>query len=349
MNAKKLLALLLALCLVLTFAVGCGGSSESAADGGDQEASGDPEQTIMVAYFMAVDHPVDKSMNLFKEYVEENSDSLKIELYPNSQLGSEDVYIDSCVQGTVQMGISGTMCAKYHPAIYAQETPYLFSTWEEAKTYLNGDYGNMLYDGFEADSGLVYLGSIVNGFREFSCNFEIKDMDSFKGIRMRVPNVPNYVEMVEALGGSPIAMSLTDLFTALEQKSVDGQDNPYPTDLLQSFYEVQGYALESHHMFSPQNIFMNADFYNNTLTDAQREVIQAGLKEAIDHNWSISEDYDGEAKQQLIDNGMQITEPSEEFLGQMQAAMEPVYEWYYSEIAGSEEYIKAVLQAEGRA
>ena len=96
MNAKKLFALLLALCLVLTFAVGCGGSSEPA-DSGDTEASGDPEQTIMVSYFMAVDHPVDKSMNLFKEYVESNSDSLKIELYPNSQLGSEDVYIDSFI------------------------------------------------------------------------------------------------------------------------------------------------------------------------------------------------------------------------------------------------------------
>ena len=74
--------------------------------------------------------------------------------------------------------------------------------------------------------------------------------------------VPNYVKMVEALGSSAIAMSLTELFTALEQDVVDGQDNPFPTDVTSSFYEVQKYALQSNHMFSPMFWVINSKFYD---------------------------------------------------------------------------------------
>lgn len=104
----------------------------------------------------------------------------------------------------------------------------------------------------EAGPGMKIAAITVNGFRQFSSNKTMNSIEEFEGQRIRVPNVPNYIEMVEALGASPIAMSLTDLFTALEQNSVDGQDNPYPTDWANSFYEVQDYILESNHMFSPR-------------------------------------------------------------------------------------------------
>ena len=344
MNTKKAISLFLAFCLVLTFAAGCGGSDETA----EPEPAAEPEQVISVAYYLDEDHPVDQSMKVFKEYVETNNDSLKVELLPGSSQGSEEAYMDSVRDGKIQIGITGTMLANEWPLIYAEETPFLFRNWEDAKTYLNGDFSMMLFDGLEEDTGLMHLGTIPLGFREFSCIYNIQSMDDFRMIRMRVPNEPNYIEMVAALGGAPLIMDLNDLFDALEQKSVDGQDNPYSLDYDYGFYKYQQYALESRHMMSPLNIFVNAEFFNDSLTDGQRETLIAGMSEAIEHNWEISETYDSEAKQKLIDEGMEITAPDDELLSAMQEAMAPVYQWYYGEIQGAEEYINAVLTAEGR-
>ena len=357
--SKKLIALLLACLMVMSLLAGCGGgdtntntntdsntntNTNDTADNNDAAAANDPKQTIMVAHWYAEDHPIHQSLLKLKDEAESLSGgSLQIDIYPNAQLGSEDTYIDSVKQGTVQVGVTGTMIAKYHPVIYAQETPFLFSGWDDAYSVLNGEQGKLIADGFEEASGMVLLGSMVNGFREFSSNKPMYSLADFKGQRIRVPNVPHYIEMVNALGASPIAMSLTDLFTALEQKSVDGQDNPYPTDASQSFDEVQDYILESRHMFSPANLVINSNFYHNTLTDAQREAFDTALADAIAYNWEISEEADNEAKQELIDAGVEVTVPDEAFLADLQAAMQPVYEWYYANIEGSEAFIKAVL------
>ena len=312
-------------------------------------AANDPHQIIMFAHWYAEDHPQHQAALKFKELLDEYSGgSLELQIYPNSQLGSEDTFIDSVKQGTVQMGATGTMIAKYDPVIYAEETPFLFEGWDDAKEVLTGDLSHYITDDFEAASGMKIAAITVNGFRQFSSNKTMNSIEEFEGQRIRVPNVPNYIEMVEALGASPIAMSLTDLFTALEQNSVDGQDNPYPTDWSSSFYEVQDYILESNHMFSPANWVINANFYNNTLTDAQREAFDKAIAEAAEYNWEISEQANEEAKQNLIDAGVEITVPDEAYKAQLQEAMEPVYEWYFSEVEGSEEFIKAVWEYQGK-
>ncbi|MDD3164951.1 MAG: TRAP transporter substrate-binding protein [Oscillospiraceae bacterium] len=370
---KKAFSLILVAAMILALLAGCGGGNSGATtttptttttttpattpDAGKDApatdapaAANDPKQTIMIAHWYAEDHPIHQSLLLLKKEAEELSGgSLQVDIYPNAQLGSEDTYIDSVKQGTVQMGITGTMIAKYLPVIRAQETPFLFSSWDEAKEGTNGkELLSYMTDGFEEASGMLLLGCAVNGFREFSSNKPMYKIEDFKGQRIRVPNVPNYIEMVEALGASPIAMALTDLFSALEQNSVDGQDNPYPTDYTQSFHEVQKYILESRHMFSSANIVINANFYNNTLTDAQRAALDTAVADAIDDNWTISEEADNEAKQNLIDAGVEVTVPDDAFRAQLVEAMQPVYEWYYENVEGSEEFIKAVWKAQGK-
>lgn len=354
---KKLLSLVLAMAMSLSL-VACSSSDDSAATTTtassdsttavetveDAAAANDPKQTIMVAHWFAEDHPIHLAMLEFEAQAEALSGgSLQVDIYPNAQLGSEDTYIDSVTQGTVQIGVTGTMIAKYQPSIYAQETPFIFSTWEDTEAILNGEIGAMLLEGFEEASAMVHMGTMVNGFREFSSNIAMYSMDDFVGQRIRVPNVPHYIEMVEALGASPIVMSLTDLFTGLEQKTVDGQDNPYATDAASSYYEVQDYILESRHMFSPANVVINANFYNNTLTDAQREALDTAMDTAISYNWDISETADEESKQILLDAGVEITVPDEAFAAELQAAMDPVYEWFYTEIPETREFIEACL------
>lgn len=341
---KKFLAIILTLAMVFSLAA-CSGDSGN----NEQGSSGDKAVTLKVAHWFAEDHPQHKALLKFKELVEEKSEgSITVEIYPNSQLGSEDTYIDSVKQGTVQMGATGTMIAKYVQHIYAAETPFLVSNWQEAQDIYTGETVNLLTDGFEDESGMYIKAVTVNGFRQFSSNKTMYSIDEFKGQRIRVPNVPNYVQMVEALGASAIAMSLTELFTALETKTVDGQDNPFPTDVTSSFYEVQKYALQSNHMFSPMFWVMNKDFYDG-LSDAQKTAVDESLEEARDYNWELSIAYNDEAKQTLLDNGMEITEPDDAYIAALQAAMEPVYDWYIENFGGAtEDFFNAVWAYQGK-
>lgn len=340
---KKLLAILLSVVMVFTLAA-CGGGNEGGE--GDDSAKA---TTIKVAHWFAEDHPQHQAFLKFKEVVEEKSNgSLKVEIYPNSQLGSEDTYIDSVKQGTVQIGATGTMIAKYVQHIYAAETPFLVTNWQEAQDVYTGEDMDILKEGFTEASGMYIKAVTVNGFRQFSSNKTMNAISEFKGQRIRVPNVPNYVQMVEALGATAIAMSLTELFTALEQDAVDGQDNPFPTDVTSSFYEVQKYALQSNHMFSPMFWVMNQSFYED-LSDEQKAAVDEGFKAASDYNWELSITYNDEAKQTLLDNGMEITEPDDAYVAELQAAMEPVYDWYIENFGGNTEaFFEAVWAYQGK-
>lgn len=337
---KKVLAIILSLVMLFSLAA-CGGT-----EGGDGEQKA---TTIKVAHWFAESHPQHQAFLKFKEIVEEKSGgSLKVEIYPNSQLGSEDTYIDSVKQGTVQIGATGTMIAKYVSHIYTAETPFLVKDWTEAQDVYTGDMIQLLTDGFKDASGMEIKAVTVNGFRQFSSNKTMNDLSEFKGQRIRVPNVPNYVKMVEALGSSAIAMSLTELFTALEQDVVDGQDNPFPTDVTSSFYEVQKYALQSNHMFSPMFWVINSKFYDG-LTEEQKTVLDEAFAEAGAYNWELSIADNDKAKDTLVENGMEITVPDDAYVADLQKAMEPVYDWYIEEFGGNtEEFFKAVWAYQGK-
>ena len=160
---KKVLGLVLIFAMIFSM-VACGNSS----DNGDSADS----VTIKVAHWFAEDHPQHQSFLKFKEIVEaESGGTITVEIYPNSQLGSEDTYIDSVKQGTVQIGATGTMIAKYAEHIYAAETPFLVADWEEAQDIYTGDAIQLLVgEEFESASGMQVKAVTVNGFREFSSN-----------------------------------------------------------------------------------------------------------------------------------------------------------------------------------
>jgi TRAP-type C4-dicarboxylate transport system substrate-binding protein len=134
---------------------------------------------------------------------------------------------------------------------------------------------------------------------------------------------------------------MSEIFTALETDVVDGQENPYPTIYTSSFYEVQKYALESNHMFSPNFWIMNETFYQS-LTDQEREAVDSSVKEAAEYNWEISQQADQDAKQSLIDNGVTVQIPDEAYKQALRDSQEPVYEWFFKEKEGSKEVVDAI-------
>ncbi len=334
---KKIIALLL--CVVLVFSmVACGGTAGE----GEGEETAVETKTIKFAHWYAEEHPQHQALLKFKELLEEKSGgSLIVEIYPNSQLGSEDVFIDSVQAGTVEMGSCGTMISKFLPKIAAAETPFLVGGWEDAKAVFTGELGDELVAGLPEAAGVRVTEITVNGFRQFSSAKPMNSLADFEGQRIRVPNVAHFIQMVESMGGSPIAMALSELFTALEQNTVDGQENPYATIYANSFYEVQDYVLQSNHMFSPALWIVNEEFYQG-LTEEQRAAFDSSVDEAAAYNWEIAEAADTESKQKIADAGVTIIEPDDAFKKDLQNSQAPVYQYFYDTYEGSEEWVKKV-------
>lgn len=335
---KKIIAvLLLALCFTLT-ACNSGSSTSSNSEKPKEQ------KTIRVAHWFAENHPQHQSLLKFKELLEENSNgAFKVEVYPNSQLGSEDVYDDSVSQGTVQMAATGTLIQKWVPQIAVTEAPFLFEGWDDAQAILNGEIGQYIAKDLPEAANMRVLQFTVNGFRQMSSNKPMYNMKDLASQRFRTPNIPHFIKMMDGLGAVSIPMAMSEIFTALETGVVDGQENPYPTIFTSSFYEVQDYVLESNHMFSPNFWVINEDFYQG-LTDEERTQLDDAVKEAANYNWEISKAANDEAKAGIEKAGTTIIIPDENFKKQMQESMGAVYDHFYSQSPESEKIVTMIRE-----
>jgi tripartite ATP-independent transporter DctP family solute receptor len=300
--------------------------------------------TIKFANWFGETHPQNQAIKKLAEEVNKKSyGHLKIEVYPNNQLGSEDVYIDSIKQGTVEMGTTGTMMAEYSPGINVAECPFLFSDWEHAKKTLGGPVGQKITKDLQDKCGIRCLAWTANGFREVSSSKPVTKVEDLQDMRLRVPNTPLYIQTFSALGVNPVAMALSEVYTALETKVADGQDNPYATDRASSFFEVQKYILATNHMFSPIEWVINEKYYQS-LPKELREVLDSCVKEAADNEWKLAMESEKQDKEFLKSKGMTITECTPEMRKQMidKVTAGGVYDWLYNKYPGTKELAEEI-------
>lgn len=313
------------------FLAGCGGGSEGGSESGG-EGGGGETKTIKIANYFAEDHPQNVALReVFVPMIEEESNgTLEVQIFPNNTLGAEKEFYDGVRNGTIEMGIPGLIMQADIPKMGVPEWPFLFQDFEHAKNVLNGPIGEELTADLESEHGVIPLAWSANGFRMFSSNQTIDSMDDFQGLRIRMPNIPNYIRLGELLGANVTPLAISEVFTALEQNVVDGQDNPIATLRASGWYEVQSDVLESRHMFSPNLFIVNADFFNG-LTAEQQELIRTASMETAEHEFELLEQSYEEDKQFLQENGITFTEPSEEFSAQMEEAAQPLYDEIYAQ------------------
>ncbi|WP_111646640.1 TRAP transporter substrate-binding protein [Paranoxybacillus vitaminiphilus] len=320
---KSISFILLFSVLLFAFLSGCGAEKQS---GQKSEKSGE-SKVIKVANYFAEEHPQNVALReKFKKIVEEKSGgTLKVQIYPNSTLGAEKEFYDGIRNGTIEMGIPGLIMQNDIPKMGVPEWPFLFKDFEHVKKVLNGPIGKEITEELEEKHGVHPLAWSANGFRMFSANKTIDSMDDFKGLRMRMPNIYNYITMGKLLGANVTPLPISEVFTALEQKVVDGQDNPIATLRASGWYEVQSDVLESKHMFSPNIYVINSKFWSS-LSEEQRKIIEEAAKEATDYEFELMEKSYEEDKKFLEQNGIKFTTPTPEFSKQMQEAVQPLYD-----------------------
>ncbi|MZI94981.1 DctP family TRAP transporter solute-binding subunit [Vibrio sp. CAIM 722] len=237
--------------------------------------------TIKIGHFGNPNTPFDDGVKIFAQKVDQLSHGdIKVVDFPSGQLGNESQEIAALRGGLQEMLItSSSNLTRYSKPLQVLDLPFLFANDEQTDKVLLGPTGDKLLTGLNG-SGLKGLTFWDNGFRDLSnSKHPITKLSDFKGLSFRVIGQPVYIDTFKALGANPVPMPFPEVYSALETKTVSGQDNPLLTVRDVKFYEVQKYLTHSRHAYSAMIVLAGKPFWSR-LTDAQKEIVQKAAREA---------------------------------------------------------------------
>jgi tripartite ATP-independent transporter DctP family solute receptor len=235
--------------------------------------------TLKIAHYYAADHPVNQALlHQFKAVVEKQTkNKVKVEVYPNNQLGNEQEFIEGVQLGTIEMGATGNMWENTVPQFRLMQMPYMFVNYDHANAVLNGPIGKKIFKYLEPLNAVV-LASFPNGFRTVSNNKKaINSIDDIKGIKLRVFEGKTIIAEARALGFDTVVMPIGEVFTALQQGVVDGQEGPLASSYYAGYYEIQKYIAITNHMYSPGYLVINKKVWDKFPKSTQAIIKKAAL------------------------------------------------------------------------
>ena len=251
-----------------------------------------PEYTIKVGYIGSDTHPTMQAMKVFAKDVDAGSKGkIKVELYPNAQLGGDRELCEGVQMGTIQMAIPSTSAlAGFDKRIQVLDLPYLFTTRKAAFDAVDGELGQKL-NTYLSKKGFEVLGYQENGFRHVTNSKRpIKTPADLKGLKIRTMENPMHIAFFKELGANPTPMSWGELYTALQQGTVDAEENPYAMIDDGKFYEVQKYVSETGHVFSYEILIANKKFMDKLPADLREVVVDAAHKAIMTQRASLEKE-----------------------------------------------------------
>ncbi|WP_249977476.1 TRAP transporter substrate-binding protein [Vreelandella olivaria] len=279
----------------------------------------------------------------FEELVEERTDGkVSIEIFPNASLGDERTLLEGMQIGTVDMGvITNGPVANFVEEMAVFELPFLFPSPESAYEVLDGPIGQELLDKL-SDVNLKGLAYAERGFRNLT-NSEraVNTPEDLDGLRIRVMENPVYTDTFRELGANAIPMAWTEALTAMQQGTIDGQENP--VNVIHSFKldETQDYMTLSRHTYAPAIFVMGMPAWNQ-LPEAVQDVVRQAAQEAAEHERQVNAEMEAEQLTSLREAGMEINETPD--MEAFQAAVAPVYEKYGQQFGDYLPRIQEALQ-----
>lgn len=336
---KRVVSLLLALgmCFGLT-ACGQGDGGESTADNGGSSST--ETITVRIATQHPDDYPSSQAMMKLAEDLEERSGGvLQCDVYTNNALGGELDILDQARTGTVEIIYCSPTAATMNPKINVFDLPFLFENYEQVeKVVSNEELMNEILGEF-VDYGIRPMAAFENGLRVISSNKKIESLADLKGMKMRVPQAPISIAIFNTLGANATPVAFNELYSALQQGVVDGQENGYPTFTSNRYYEVQKYIAETYHMWSINELFVSDVFWQK-LTPELQEIVQTACEESGVYQRNLYREMQDSSKQGALDNGVEITYPD---MTEWKEATESVYTDFYAEYDWGEELVQKIL------
>jgi tripartite ATP-independent transporter DctP family solute receptor len=284
-------------------------------------------------------HSFHLAMEKFSEILEQKAPgAFTVTIFPQAQLGSEREMQEQLTTGTLEVTITGVL-AIFEPKITLLELPYLFRDREHIKKGQSSEAVEQLVAGLPA-KGVRLVGFLENGFRNITNNTRpINTPEDVKGLKIRTPENLAQVETFNALGASPTPMAFSELYAALRQGVVDGQENPLQNIYDGKLFEVQKYLALTGHIYNSAYVLVSESFYQG-LKPEERTAIEEALKEATDWQFDYIAQRDKELLEALKKEGMEVTEPDTE---QFRAATAPAYDAFYAKFGDdARNFVKAI-------
>ncbi|MFM9992120.1 MAG: DctP family TRAP transporter solute-binding subunit [Betaproteobacteria bacterium] len=255
----------------------------------------------------------------------------KVQHFPGGSLGGEREMVESLQLGTLQMSITGTaIIGNFVPEMMVMDIPFLFRDSAHARNTLDGQIGKDLLNKFN-QKNLVGLTFGEIGFRHITDNKKaIKSADDLRGLKIRTMENPVHLAAFRALGAQPTPMAWTEVMTALQQGTIDGQENPISIIVSTKLWQTQKYMTLSRHVFTPIAFTMSGAFFTK-LSPSDQDIVRKAAINGRTTNRQYIDQVEKSGLDEIRKNGMQIT--TEIDTADFQKKLEPVYKQYGEKFA----------------
>ena len=326
---NKIVAMAMAAVMSLSLAA-CGGSTTPAASAG-----GSDDKTvykITYANTVADSNPQAINAKYMAERMKELSGGrIEMTVFNNNKLGAFSDCFQQMQQpnGTVQMGdVSSASITQFSNLYTPFALPFLFKDKEQSFNYFdNGETVKAIEEQFLADTNVRVLGYFYNDARALTnSKTAVSKPADMKGLKLRVMTSDVYIKTFEALGAAPVSMQFSELFSALQQGAVDGQDNGLILSMDSKFNEVQGYYTDLGHVQDTSVIFISESFYQSLPEDLQQVVVQAAQEAVAKERQDYADKLDSYLEE--MKKTMDVTILTDEQRAEFKETCQSVYDWY---------------------
>ena len=262
---------------------------------------------VKLAHDAPETHLLNMTCMKFKEVLEaESNGRYTVSVFHSGQMGGDRELIEAAQMGNLTAaGVSSSPLAAFNKDFFVLDAPFLFSDRKSADAALDGELGQLLLKSLEQNN-LTSLALFENGFR-FLTNSRrpVYTPDDARGLKLRVMNNAIHLAIWKALGANPTPMSFNEVFTALQQKTIDGQENPTPQIWTGKLYEVQKYMTKTYHIYTPYLIVFNKDFYDG-LPEEDRKLFESATRQMVTYSRALAIEQSQECEDNIAKAGVEI-------------------------------------------
>ncbi len=308
MKKSKFFVMSLILTLILTMTLlGCsnGGTETSGEEGASEET-----YVLKVANAGAIGDDRDQALQEFAKIVDEKSNGkVKVEVYSGGTLGSWRDTIEGLEAGIVQIVIEsiGTLEA-YSDTASIDAYPFLYKDLDHYLKVIEGEVGRELMDVVAKEGGFVLMGPSHRGARIATTTKKIENVEDVAGLKIRAPGIQMYIKTWEYLGATPTPMDVSEIYTGIQQGTVEGQENPLMFSYGGAYYEVCDYLIMTNHVYSTDVFIFNDDYFNSLPEDVQ-VVLRESAEEAARFRTQLVIEQEEEIIEKFKEKGVEVVYP----------------------------------------
>jgi len=294
------------------------------------------ERSFKLALQNPKGHPLEVGASKFAELVAAKSGGkLKVNVFAGGTLGGDAANVSALQGGTIEMVLlnSGILASQVKD-FEVFDFPFMFATAKEADAVVDGPFGQKLHARL-ADKNIIGLAYFELGFRNITNSKKaINTVEDIAGLKLRViPNAIN-VDWVKAVGANPTPMAFPEVYAGMEQKAIDGQENPLSVIVANKFFEVQKHLAITNHQYNPQSLIFSKKVYD-TLSPAEQKILHDAAQEAARYERQVNRDAAASQLDTLKKAGMQVTEFSPAEQAKLREKFKPVIDKHGAAISAT--------------